>query len=334
MLTMNPTCLAASLFAATLPLLGCQFIFGINEYETGEGAGAANPSSSGGNAGENAGGSGGIGGRGGNGPGPGNGGGGEGGSGGAPCGCADGDGWTYVSAPIISDLGSEPTTCGGEPRLNLYFGEPQLSCSACSAQIDSGSCSSTLTCFNSATGCSEPQPTPGWSTSCQTIVDFGELVVDSCSASPPTSPGCNPGVSTLQGEPNLNSVLSFCPGCADDCSENICAVHDEAETVCPEGLTEAYLLRGAADGKATCDECTAAPSCLPAFYVRVLLGACDTPAVGCINNVTGARQAEVSTDCNSNHLEPYPPAFEPTGTLRTVCCSASLDPALDAYRLK
>ena len=328
MLTMNPTRLAASLFAATLPLLGCQFIFGINEYETGEGAGAANPSSSGGNAGENAGGSGG---RGGNGPGPGSGGGGEAGSGGS-CNCTDGNGWTYISAPIIAELGSEPTSCGGNPRINLYFGEPQLSCSACSAVIDAGSCSSTLTCFNNPGACSENQSAPALSTNCQNILDFAELVPDSCSATTPTSPGCNPGTSSLQGEPKLNEVLSFCQGCGD-CGETVCAVNDAAETICPAGLTEAYLLRGAAEGTATCDECTASPTCLPAFYLAEPFGDCDKPAVGCVTNVVKVRRAEVSTDCNSNHLEPYAANFEPAGTLRTVCCSASLDPALDAYRL-
>ena len=327
MLTMNPTRLAASLFAATLPLLGCQFIFGINEYETGEGAAAANPSSSSGSAGENAGGSGG---RGGNGPGPGSGGGGEGGSGGS-CGCTDGDGWTYVSAPVVKPLGLEPTTCNGDPRLNLYFGEPSLTCSACSAVIDSGSCSSTLTCFNNATSCTENQPAPSLSTSCQTIV--GVEFPDSCSASAPTGAGCNPGTSSLQGAAELLQVLSFCQGCSEDCAENVCAVHDEAETVCPEGLNEAYLLRSASAGTATCDECTANPTCLPAFYLAEPFGDCDIPAIGCVTNVVSARIAEVSTDCNSNHLEPYAPTFVPSGTLRTVCCSASLDPALDPYRL-
>jgi hypothetical protein len=328
MLTMKPTRLAACLFAATLPQLGCQFIFGINEYETGEGAGAANPSSSGGNAGENAGGSGG---RGGNGPGPGSGGGGEGGSGGS-CNCTDGDGWTYVSAPLIADLGSEPTSCGGKPRLDLYFGEPELTCSACSAVIDSGSCSSTLTCFDDNNSCTGNQPAPSLSTSCQLIIS-GIDVVDSCSVSPPTSAGCNPGTSSLQGTAELRQVLSFCQGCSEDCAANVCAVHDEAETVCPEGLTEAYLLRSASAGTATCDECTANPSCLPAFYLAAPFGECDIPASGCVTNVSGAKKAEVSTNCNSNHPEPYAPTFQPGGTQRTVCCSASLDPALDAYRL-
>lgn len=330
MLTMNPTRLAASLFAATLPLLGCQFIFGINEYETGEGAGAANPSSSGGNAGENAGGSGG---RGGNGPGPGSGGGGEGGSGGS-CNCTDGDGWTYVSAPIIKRLGSEPTMCGEKPRLNLHFGEPELTCSACSAQPDSGSCSSTLTCFNSAMACSDNQSAPSLSTSCQSVLDFLEVVPDSCSVTPPTSPGCNPGTSTLQGTAELSSVLSFCQGCGKDCGENICAVHDADETICPEGLNDAYLFRGTSAGTASCDVCTASPSCLPGYLLEVLFSnSCDVPAAGCVTNVTGAKIAEVSTDCGSNRPTPYSVDFQPSGPLRTVCCSASLDPALDAYRL-
>jgi hypothetical protein len=331
MLTMKPTRLAACLFAATLPQLGCQFIFGINEYETGEGAGAANPSSSGGNAGENAGGSG-LGGRGGSGPGPGSGGGGEGGSGGS-CSCTDGNEWTYISAPIIAELGSEPTSCGGNPRINLHFGEPELTCSACSAVIDSGSCSSTLSCFNSTGSCSENQGAPAVSTNCQNILDFGELLPDSCSATAPTSPGCNPGTSNLQGEPSLGQVLSFCQGCGADCNEIVCAVHDAAETICPNGLTEAYLLRDAATGNAACDECTASPSCLPSFYVAEPFGNCDIPVSGCVTNVAKVRRAEVSTNCNSNHAEPYAPTFEPSGTLRTVCCSASLDPALDAYRL-
>ena len=331
MLTMNPTRLAASLFAATLPLLGCQFIFGINEYETGEGAGAANPSSSGGNAGENAGGSGGIGGRGGNGPGPGSGGGGEGGSGGS-CNCTDGDGWTYVSAPIISELGSEPTTCGGKPLINLYFGEPQPVCSGCGAEIQPGSCGATISCFNDANQCMNQQPAPAVSTSCEFIIDLFEDF-DSCMVSPQAGAACTPGTSSITGD-QLENVLSFCQGCAVDCAAPICAVHEEAEISCPEGLTEAYLFRGSPDGSAECELCSVSPMCNPPFYFGGAISSCDSPASsGCQTQIARVRAPEVSTNCNSNHVEPYPVPFTPTGTLRTVCCSASLDPALDAYRL-
>lgn len=322
MLTMNPTRLAASLFAATLPLLGCQFIFGINEYETGEGAAAANPSSSSGSAGENAGGSGGQ---------EQAGGGGEGGRGGAPCTCEDGGGWTYVSAPIISALGSEPTQCNDLPLVDLHFGEPTPICSACATEIQAGSCSATISCFDDANQCMNPLGPTNLNSECEFVTFPGDW--NSCSVSPQAEPACLTGPSSITGN-QLDKVLSFCRGCGEDCAGPICAVHDAAEVSCPEGLTEAYLLRGTPEGTAECDDCSITTTCNPPFFFGGVLSPCDSPAIaGCETQIARVRTTAVTTNCSSNHPEPYPVPFTPTGTQRTVCCSASLDPALDAYRL-
>lgn len=313
---------SAAVVALTLSA-GCQFVFGIDEYEPGLASSSGGASSSSGGGGP--GGAGGEGSRGGDGGGPSVGGSGTGGS----CECGDGNGWHYVRFDEVTPAIDTPTSeCNGEPRINL-FGGAQVECSQCVSSPQGSSCAAPgLRCFDSGCGGTAHDENPG--AGC----DYFGLTSDhdNCVLKGPVGqPLCN---AAMGGTASITAPVlaaSFCGGC------NYCVV-EEADCIVNDGTVPSgecadlgfpveYELNSTPDGSASCGPCGAPQGTCNGIEQPYSVGTlgcdfdlgneCDGPSLGGIF----FGRYEVTTTCTSS--QPMG-TFQYAGPARTVCCKSDI----------
>jgi hypothetical protein len=302
---------------------GCQFVFGLGDYEA-----------AGGNA-DVAGAGGGAGGIGAAGAGPSTGG--EGASGGDPSTGAGPTIWTVVGLPDVGDASSAlPDTCvaGGE-RVNLFGGASGAECVPCDATPAAGSCQADLLCYPSSNNCQNEAPqtlSPG--PSCTDIGAF-----NSCGASAQSAAACDvTGGEIAPGDTGLDRYASFCP-CVDCAASCAVAEGNVGVAACDALLPHAYLLFAARDVEAECSECTAEASCAPKVFDLTGDGVfCTLPAgldagtclsTGAIFDWRAATRLQATT-CSAASTSV---TATPVGQAWTVCCSEPLPAEFETQKL-
>ncbi len=314
--------------------MGCQFVFGIDEYEPGApGSGSAGIGGATGAGDVNGGG-----GTGGDGEGSRAGSGGAGSSSlggngtGGDCTCADGDGWTYVAFDKVTPADEAPSSdCNLLSRINL-FGGAIAGCSPCISTPQVSSCAAPgLRCFQAGCAGAFTDENPG--SGCNDMVGFGEGY-DNCVPKGPVGPPvcANPtgGLPTATG-PVL--AASFCRGCSY-CLEDqaSCIVNEStvpASACADRGFPVVYTLRESPEGSAQCTPCGVPEGPCNGQEVPYAVGT----VVGCgvdldPNECAGVvgfsvtfGRYNVTSSCASAAANG---SFNYTAPARTVCCKTDL----------
>jgi hypothetical protein len=300
--------------AALMASTGCQLVFGIDAYETGE-----DPSGTGG-GGAPAGGAG-AGGE------P------EGGQGAGVdpgCACDLAEIWEPV---VLSDSGPGdspvPTQCGnGSTPIVVFEGVPSVECTGCTC--DAAGCDlPALECFDAASCGGAPVPvtpaagecstTPG--NGCSSYSLAGEIGEGSCTASV-SQP--------LEPMPAFDQYLAFCKvgGCAAGCApeQAACVAADGVVAECPAPFAVRYILE--TGGIPRCEACSCTPSCEGVAYQAGLVSceevtidstACENPGYR-----TFFIHAIGAPSCAASPAAIHPGTLE-LDEPRTVCCKAPLE---------
>lgn len=304
-----------------LTLSGCQLVFGLDGYETGEGA--ANASGAGGA-----------------GAAPSNGGGvAQGGAGGqSGCECDLPAGWKIVkNAATGPTSGTIPTACANGGILTVLYSEPpsDVVCSAC--VCSQGGCElPSVTCYRDQ-NCGGAVVVPAVSQSCSAFAMLGDSI-DSCRASGDVTPiQCTPTDSSgvPQQTYDFAQFSAFCTEATcgeDDCTAaaDDCALFEGTVAgECPPGFPEKSTLNAA--GSASCEACACTGDCgtpLDEPY-RFGTAGCDTVINSSCKNeffLFYFGQSMVSPSCaDSAHPAPYPGTFTPEKPY-TLCCKAPPGP--------
>ena len=246
----------------------------------------------------------------------------------------------YKAALDAAGTGVAPTACVGGTALNLFGGPASANCSACTTEALAGSCTPpTLICFENNTTCGAGMDIVTPTSECAFYGTYG-----SCRLQGQVSPAsCD---APLGGEPStagLPNYAAFCESC-EECTAQAaeCAIYAAAGTAATcgtlEGYPVAYTLFESTQGDAACESCAIAMESCNGTEQPYLVGviSCDAPvSTACTSPIGGTplARSNVSSNCATNHPEPYPGSFTPTGTARTVCCKEPLPPEFDVQKL-